>query len=539
MRAGPYYFKMDSAWPLTGRENEMRRISQTVQGGSGGAVLVGEVGAGKTRLATEAMDQIERDGLRTCRLVASPASREVPLGVLDEMAGEADGGPTQRMHRIFDWLARPGAPPAVVGIDDAHHLDEASAFVVQQIVARRVAPVIVTVRTGAYTSNSIASLLADDHLRRVDVAPLSFDQTRGLLEAALHAPFEAGSARRLFALTRGNVLYLRQLLEDEVACGRVVRYSGVWVWSGAPTFTPRLYDLIAAKMGRVPENVADVVDFLAVGAPLPVAILTRIADPAAVERAEELGLVTVDGAENPTARLAHPLFGEVRRAHGGRIRLRRMSGEVARELAAKGRRDARTVVRRAELTLGSDDDASPGLLEVAARCAMHLGDFELADRMLAEAEARDETVDVVLPRIACLVALGHAEDAVAVCERFARSGSTPGRQALVRTIHAAILVWILARPQQAQRVLDESRALCRRTGRIAEHRAVHAALLAVLGRSREAAEEAAMAMEAPRLARIHAQIAVSAQVSALGSLGSVDVAVRAARGLGDARPRTG
>ncbi|QDQ97099.1 helix-turn-helix transcriptional regulator [Tomitella fengzijianii] len=530
---------MDSAWPLTGRGAEMRRIARTVRGGNGGAVLVGEVGAGKTRLAAEALDRAERDGLRTCRLVASPASRAVPLGVLDQIAGDAGGDPTQRMHRIFDWLARPGAPPAVVGIDDAHDLDEASAFVVQQIVARRVAPVLITVRTGARTPNSITSLWADDRLRRIDVTPLSFEQTRALLEVVLHAPLEAGSARRLHTLTRGNVLYLRQLLDDEVACGRMVKYAGVWVWSGAPTFTPRLYDLIAAKMGRVPDDVADVVDLLAVGGPLPVSALARIATPEAVESAEESGLVAVDGGAHPAARLAHPLFGEVRRAHCGTLRMRRMSGVVARELAAKGRRDARTVVRRAELMLASDGEASPGLLAVAARCAMHLGDFELADRMLAEVEARDAEVDVLLPRIACLVALGRAEEAVAVCERFERSGGAGDRQAVVRTIHASILVWILARPDRARRVLDDARALCRRTGRIAEHHAVSAALLAVLGHPREAAAEAATAMAAPRLARIHAQIAASAQVSALGSLGLGDGAVRAARSLGDARPRTG
>ncbi|WP_182359788.1 helix-turn-helix transcriptional regulator [Tomitella gaofuii] len=529
---------MESAWPLTGRGAEMRRIGQAVRGG-GGAVLVGEVGAGKTRLVTAALDRAERDGLRTCRLVASPASRAVPLGVLDQIAGDADGDPTQRMHRVFDWLARPGAPPAVVGIDDAHHLDEASAFVVQQIVARRVAPVLITLCTGSRTPNAITSLWADDRLWRVDVDPLSFDRTRTLLERVLQAPLEAGSARRLYRLTRGNVLYLRGLLEDEVACGRMAQYAGVWVWSGAPTFTPKLYDLIAAKMGRIPDEVADVVDLLAVGGPLPVAVLARIATARAVESAEESGLVTVDGSAHPTARLTHPLFGEVRRAHGSTLRMRRMSGAVARDLAARGRRDAHTVVRRAELMLASDDEASPGLLAVAARCAMHLGDFELADRMLAEVESRDATVDVLLPRIACLVALGHAEEAVDVCTRAEHSGGTESRQAVVRTIHASILVWILARPDEAQRVLDDARDLCRRSGRIAEHHAVSAALCAVRGRPREAAAEAAEAMAAPRLARIHAQIAAAAQVSALGSLGRGDEAVRAARSLGDSRPRTG
>ena len=82
------------------------------------------------------------------------------------------------------------------------------------------------------------------------------------------------------------------------------------------------------------------IDALAVGEPIELGSLTRITDPAAVEQADLRGLIALDQiGDRVEARLAHPLYGEVRRNRAAATRLRRLRGLVAAELAASDDRD--------------------------------------------------------------------------------------------------------------------------------------------------------------------------------------------------------
>src|SRR6476620_9795146 len=92
------------------------------------------------------------------------------------------------------------------------------------------------------------------------------------------------------------------------------------------------------------------------------------------------GLITLEtvvgGVE---VRVAHPLYGEVRRRRAPPTSLRRLRGLVAAELAASDDRDdIRVVVRRATLSLGSDLPPDTDLLVRAAHGAVWLADLPLA-----------------------------------------------------------------------------------------------------------------------------------------------------------------
>ena len=77
---------------------------------------------------------------------------------------------------------------------------------------------------------------------------------------------------------------------------------------------PGLVELIESRIGALPAPVSDVVDALAVGEPIELAALRRITDPAAVEEADTRGLITLEPAVGGIeVRVAHPLYGEVRR----------------------------------------------------------------------------------------------------------------------------------------------------------------------------------------------------------------------------------
>src|SRR5688500_14944754 len=111
--------------------------------------------------------------------------------------------------------------------DDAHLLDEHSAIVLHRVVVRRLAPVVVTLRTGEPAPDTVTSLWKDEHLPRLDLAPLNVVETTGLVAQVLGGPVESASARRLWALTQGSPLFLRHLLGGEVSAGRFTPASGI------------------------------------------------------------------------------------------------------------------------------------------------------------------------------------------------------------------------------------------------------------------------------------------------------------------------
>ena len=183
---------------------------------------------------------------------------------------------------------------------------------------------------------------------RLDLKPLSLDETSTLLSATLDGSVDPDAAQRLWNLTRGNVLYLRTIVDQEVADGRLVKQRGFWRWTGEPMMPPGLVELIESRIGALPTPVSDVVDALAVGEPIELTALRRITDPAAVEEAETRGLITLEPAVSGVeVRVAHPLYGEVRRRRAAATKLRRLRGLVAAELAAADDHDdIQVVVRR-------------------------------------------------------------------------------------------------------------------------------------------------------------------------------------------------
>ena len=168
---------------------------------------------------------------------------------------------------------------------------------------------------------------------------------------------------------------------------RLAMQDDYWRWLGDPVLPPSLIELVEGRIGGLPSSVSDVIDALAVGEPIELGSLTRITDPAAVEQADIRGLIALDQVgDRVEARLAHPLYGEVRRNRAAATRLRRLRGLVAAELAASDDRDdMQVVVRRATLSLDSDLEPDPDLLVRAASGAVWLWEFPLADRFTAAA----------------------------------------------------------------------------------------------------------------------------------------------------------
>ena len=526
MRKHRYSRGVIGAEPLAGRDGELGVIRRALSGtgNHAGVVIAGAAGVGKTWLAREVLRRAEAFGERTKWIVGTESAHALPLGAFIGALGEAMSDPLTNVRRVINsFVAQQRRGRVVVGVDDAHLLDRFSALVVHQLAHSGGVRLVVTVRTGGAEPDAVTALWKDGLLARLDLEPLSAAATREVIERTVGGPVDARSAARFQQLTGGNTLFLRQLLADQVAAGRMRRSAGVWVWEGDVAVSASLSDTVGRQMGRLSPETAMVVDMLSQCEPLAVDVLCDLVGRSDLAAAERMGLVNVERTGGGLmARLAHPLFGELRRASAGEMYLSEIRGRLATRLAEDGDGDMQATVRRALLHLESDLDPDPELYLESARHAMTLLDLDLADR-LATAATRAGAPGAAGVRAMNLVLLGRGEQAEAALREMADGDLPDGHH--WATVRAANLIWMLGKPQDAAAILDglASKFQAPETpAQVAERLAVQACLDAVSARCEVAAEKARAALDSEGLPDFHAMMASVALIMAMGALGVVD-----------------
>src|ERR1700704_2735943 len=130
---------MRQDWPLLGREAELGCVADSIARGRPGIVLVGSAGVGKTRLAREAIVRAKDAGSATEWVVATRASASIPFGPFAHLLPETLPPSTSRLEllrQIADTLSSRGrGRRLVIGIDDAHLLDDASAALTHHLAS--------------------------------------------------------------------------------------------------------------------------------------------------------------------------------------------------------------------------------------------------------------------------------------------------------------------------------------------------------------------------------------------------------------------
>jgi DNA-binding CsgD family transcriptional regulator len=447
-------------WPLIGRSKGLRTIEAAIVASDvSGIVVCGAAGVGKSRIAREALSAAVSQGCEGRWVVGTSSARAIPLGAFTAWAKPDVTDTLQLLRGVMESLtAASSGVTVVLGVDDVHLLDDLSVFVLHQIVQRRAAKVVLTVRDGDPIPAAVQEIWAVGQFDRLDLQPLSLEETTALLSATLNGPVDPEAAQRLWNLTRGNVLYLRNIVEQEVADGRIMRQHGYWRWLGDPVMPPGLLDLIESRIGALPAPVSDVVDAVAVGEPIELAHLRRIADPAAVEEADSRALITLEPTVGGVqVRVAHPLYGEVRRRRAATTRLRRLRGLVVAELtAADDRDDIQVVVRRATLSLDSDLTPDADLFVQAAHGAVWLADLPLANRLAEAAVRAGAGPEPNLLRAHALSWLGRGEEADAVLAEIRTDQLTDGERARLAFLRASNMLWALGDPTRAKEIIDDA-----------------------------------------------------------------------------------
>src|SRR4029077_6683435 len=107
-------------------------------------------------------------------------------------------------------------------------------------------------------------------------------------------------------------MFLRELVLGGLDSGALSRSGGgLWRWEGPVTAAPRLVELVEGRLGQLEPEERDLLEILAFGEPLGMAIEEMVGAPV-LTAAERKGLLSVEQNDRRMEiRPVHPLYGEV------------------------------------------------------------------------------------------------------------------------------------------------------------------------------------------------------------------------------------
>jgi DNA-binding CsgD family transcriptional regulator len=529
---------VEVSWPLVGRRAELEMLAVALGDTRAGVVLAGAAGVGKTRLAREALARAEAAGREVEWVAATRAAASIPFGAVSHLLPPAASLGDHRveiLRRAAALLAERGRGRLLVlGVDDAHLLDDASAALVHQLGLRGLAVVLATVRTGEPAPDSVVALWKDGLARRLDLPALAPEATTELLGHALGGPVDGVTRQEVLRVTDGNPLYLRELVLGGLQSGALRQLDGVWRWKGGLAGATRLAELVDTRLRTLGEPARAVVELAAWGERLPVGVLERLVDQDAVQAAERSGLLVLErSGRRVLARLGHPLHGEVLRATLPVSRARTVAGRLAAAFGTDTLRRRDDLLRVGTWQLEAGVAARPALLLEAAGQAAARFDLELAERLARAAVDAGGGPTAVRVLAETLEWQGRHAEAAAVMDDEPPAQGSGAERARWASIRAGNLYWGLERTAEAEEILQQA-ALAEEGGEDAV--AMLAWILLFDGRLREAVAVAGRVLEQPEAPAQALVWAATAAVPALGSLGRLGEALAVAdRGLAVAR----
>jgi len=445
-------------WPLTGRDDLLARMLGLAEAGRPGVVLTGPAGVGKTRLARTAAQQLARRGWPSEWAQATVANGDLPLGPFGHVlpVGIDAATPLDLLRRIAAALrARSRKHRLVLGVDDAHLLDPASATLVHQLASSGDVFVIATLRTGGQPPDAVVALWKDDLTTRFEIGELDEGDAATLLRTALNGEVEPATVHRLWSATRGNPLYLHELALAGLASGALARPGAVWRWRGPLSGERRLHDVLAARLAPLGSTHREALGLLAVGEPLGIDIFERLVGIDVVDSLERQELITIRRDDRrEEASLVHPLYRELLTAamsSGDRDRTR---ARLAAAVEAAGGRRRGDLLRIALWRQAGPGGATAELLIAAAAEAEARFDAELAERLARSA------VDAGEPRAwsavaSSLRAQGRIEESDLAWRAALEHESDPGNRVAIAQSRSANLFFGLGAGERALAALEE------------------------------------------------------------------------------------
>ncbi|MFD4351099.1 LuxR C-terminal-related transcriptional regulator [Nocardia sp. NPDC058518] len=447
---------MGGIWQQLDRPTEYEAVrSALTNPDTGGVILVGAAGVGKTTLA-RLVTAVLSEPVRWVACTAS--SQAIPFGAFAPwIAASASRDPLTLLHSARENLL--AQPDTVIGVDDAHLLDTLSATLVHQIAVDHRARIIATVRTGEPLPDAVTSLWKDGYLERIELAPFTKTQCTEIVETVLGGTLEGLSADVMWESSGGNPLFLRNMVEGGVEASTLTDVNGVWQLRGPTAVPSGLVELLDERLSRAGAPVLDVLETLAVHEPLDIDILSELVGPDAVDAAEATGLIRVTSHNGVVdVRFSHPLLGEVVRCRVGTAAARTRRGRLVETLQDRDLSTPAHRIRLARLCVDSDRPIDIVLLIDAAKDAVFLANLPLGERLARAAWERGGGLRAAELVSRALLWQGRPQHADEILARFDPDRLDPLQLVQWGVVRASLRFWSLGDVEHARDLVEVLRA---------------------------------------------------------------------------------
>ena len=531
---------MHQDWGLSGRSVEIARLTALLAGGGTGALVVGDEGVGKSRLLAEVSDRLERGRIVVISITATPGSALLPMGSLAQLmpVGSASTGLPVLPVLRSTIAERAAGRRAVLVIDDVHHLDDASAVLINQLVTNGDAGLVASQTSKTIAPEPMARLWQDGVVERIELTPLGRDQMTEMAEAFAGCPLDALSLELLWETSRGNAMFVREVLMAARESGNLRVEGGFASIRSVPATAPRLVDFVRHRIGDLDDDSAEALLLVAVGEPLGPGELPERVTTELLARMDAAGLITTarDG-HRVVIRLLHPLFGEVLRAGASPWQLQQAHRDLAAEVGARGTRRRYDQLRLAHWSVAGQVPVERSLLLEAARTARFSQDLDLARDLAEFAWQRGQDFETGELLADVYYELGETAAAAALRPAWIAAATTDDERIRVEINAASTHFWKRGDEAAAIAALDRAEASPASSWRD-EAIAVRSLLLSAQGRAKESAALAEpLADRPPDRVLIQAAMALSHAYRIMGrpddAVAVCDRAMQAYAGLGE------
>ena len=268
----------------------MERICNLVRNGTHQAVFImAGPGIGKSAV-TDAVTERLAGNMNVLRIHASSALAGVPFGVLTPYTGELTAEESvspvavlRSMWSYFEKLKAGNGAAVLLAVDDAHHLDDASAGVLAEVISAGWATVLAAARPRPGLPQPLDQLWYDGLAERVDLRPLNREQIEEVLAHVLDGTVPGATVDAIWNATGGNPRILDAVLHDSAEAGILAKRNGIWMLMGAlPTDGPRLAAVVAKDHLRRRTEEQEALKLIALAGPVGRKVIEDISGAAVV-----------------------------------------------------------------------------------------------------------------------------------------------------------------------------------------------------------------------------------------------------------------
>lgn len=300
----------------------MERVCNTIRNRTTQAVyLIAGPGIGKTTLAEAISERLSQD-MNVLRIHGSSSLAKVPYGVLAPytpgLSAEDAVSPVAVLRSVWAYFQKLRAAkdgPLLLVVDDAHHLDEATASVVVDMVSAGWASVLATGRSRPGLPAAMNQLWYDGLADRIDLRPLTQEQVAEAVSQALEGNVPESTVQALWAESGGNPLLLECLVNDAIEFGSLVKRNGIWLMLGPwPSGGRKLTDVVGKQLLRRGPEEQDALKLIALSEPVSRALIEEVCGAGAVRSLLDNQLIRESTGGSAELRLWYPSYGAALRS---------------------------------------------------------------------------------------------------------------------------------------------------------------------------------------------------------------------------------